>query len=144
MKAIVALLMLPGLVLAEDFTLRDGTKFLGVKVLRQTPAALVVETDAGIAELKFADLPPAVQKTYGWTDPAIAEAARAKIAAEAARQAAAAELAQAAKDKAAAAKARLASPRTVDVVIVPDRLGGFTARELPPGVSHRQSIGGGR
>lgn len=84
MKAIPLLLLVPAILLADDFKLRDGTEYKGVKIVRSDAAGIVIETDAGLLNVKFAELPADVQKKYGYDAEKIA-AEKAKMEADLAK-----------------------------------------------------------
>ncbi len=73
MKAFtLALVLLPLLACAEDFTLADGTKFKGT-VTRVDPDGLVVETERGVEKLAVYALTAEDQKRFGLNQKAAEE-----------------------------------------------------------------------
>jgi hypothetical protein len=73
---LLAVLLLPVLVFAEDIKRADGT-FIKGTVVRVEPDGLVMQTDGGIEKVDFAFLAPEVQRRYNY-DRAKAEEYRAK------------------------------------------------------------------
>lgn len=71
MRLLIISLLLVCAAVADDFTTLDGTKYTG-KIKRIEPDGIVLETDAGIEKIAFADLPKAIQAQYHY-DPAKAQ-----------------------------------------------------------------------
>ncbi len=141
MKALcLALVLLPLAVIAEDFTLADGTKFGGT-VKRVDPDGLIVETERGVEKLAFYALTEQDQKRFGFDRKAAEEfrvqqkAARARQLAEqvAAVQARSAALEKKIQDTATpeqmAARARVAaSGFTAEATVVEGTRDGVRVR----------------
>lgn len=86
MKALLpAVLSLVMVAQADDFKLVDGTEYKGAKVTRTDADGIQIETDSGVAKIKFASLSADVQKRYGYDAEKIA--AEAKRVADAKREA---------------------------------------------------------
>ena len=97
-----------------DIVTTTGKKYEHVEITRVEPDGLIVMTDSGISKIPFVQLPPDVQKKYGY-DPQAAAAFSAGLAAAQREnfrreQASAAAAKQADTDSAAAKQAAAANP----------------------------------
>jgi hypothetical protein len=104
----IAVFLTVSTVLADDFTLNDGTQYKEVKVSRAEPDGLVVTTTYGVIKLFFTDLPREVQEKYHY-DPKKAEAFRFRL--DAARDAATDEVSAAAERERQARAANQKAPQ---------------------------------
>lgn len=66
-KLIAVLLLSAGGVLAEDITLRNGTEYKDVKVLRYDAAGIEVMTTNGVSRIPLRDLPADQQQRFGYS-----------------------------------------------------------------------------
>ena len=59
------------IVVAEDFKTVNGKEYKNAKVSRVEPDGIMIKFHGGIAKIFFVELPPEIQKQYGY-DPAAA------------------------------------------------------------------------
>lgn len=132
---------------AEDLTLRDGTVLKNVTVTSVTPAYISVTHAAGVARIMLQDLPPELQKRYGYDPQKAAQYAAADAAAQRRlvdQQQAAAKAAATQKAKEAALRQRIETGSQTIVGSVSEVADGGAFVELYetyPIASHSTALG---
>jgi hypothetical protein len=63
---LILIVSFPLVVLADDFKTNDGKEYKNVTLKRVEPDGIVLTSKSGILKLYFAELPPEIQKKYGY------------------------------------------------------------------------------
>jgi hypothetical protein len=64
--------MSASIVLADDFKTIEGKEYKNAKVSRVEPDGITIKFSGGIVKIPFPELPPDVQKKYGYDPKAVA------------------------------------------------------------------------